>query len=250
MTSSSAEPQRDAKVLIEQRDGILTLTLNDAATGNLMDKDMSSAIIQAIHTLDDSVKAICLRAHGDDFCAGRKSPTPPKGSAAPSAEKLRHLVAEPALALYDAIKFSPVPTIAVVQGRAFGVGTALAAVCDITLADDQARFCIPELERDLPPALVMAALYDRVPIKTLTMLVFTREEVSAVEALHRGLISHVVAPEALEATLTRWLANLDENSLVTLRACKQYLTHAPAMPAKSASTFASHLVGTALSARY
>jgi len=250
MTAPSTESQINPKVLVEQRNGVLTITLNNPATGNLIDTDMSSAIIQAIHTLDDNVKSICFRANGEDFCAGRKSPTPAKGSAAQSAEKLRHLVAEPALALYDAIKFAPVPTIAVVQGRAFGVGTALAAVCDITLAHDQARFCVPELDRDLPPALVMAALYDRVPLKTLSMLVYTREEITATDALHLGLISHVAAPHEVELTVTRWLVKLDANSLVTLRACKQYLTHAPAMPAKSASIFASHLVGTALSARY
>jgi enoyl-CoA hydratase/carnithine racemase len=250
MTASAHESPSESTVLVGLRDGVLTITLNDPATGNLVDASMSSAIVQAVQAIGSEVKAICLRGAGGDFCAGRKSPTPPKGGAVPSAEKLRHLVAEPALALYDAIKFAPVPTIAVVQGRAFGVGAALACVCDITLAQTQARFSIPELERDIPPALVMAALHDRVPLKTLAMLVYTREEITAADALRSGLISMVVPDEELEPTALRWLANFVSNSPVALRACKQYLTHAPSMSATGASAFASHVIGTALSARY
>jgi enoyl-CoA hydratase/carnithine racemase len=250
MTTSHSPVPPTPGLLIDLRDGVLTLTLNDPGSGNLVDAEMSNAIVQAVKTIGEDVKAICLRGAGDDFCAGRKSPTPPKGGAVPSAEKLRHLVAEPALALYDALKFAPVPTLSVVQGRAFGVGAALACVCDITLAQTGSRFSVPELERDIPPALVMAALHDRVPLKTLAMLVYTREELSAADALGAGLISYVVAPEELESTTARWLANFAGNSSVALRACKQYLTHAPSMSATGASAFASHVIGTALSARY
>lgn len=250
MTTNTHDASSTPGVLQSLHDGVLTLTLNDPGTGNLVDAAMSASIVHAVQTLGDDVKAICLRGTGDDFCAGRKSPTPPKGGAVPSAEKLRHLVAEPALALYDAIKFAPVPTLAVVQGRAHGVGAALACVCDITLAHEGARFSIPELERDIPPALVMAALHDRVPLKTLAMLVYTREELSAEQALAAGLVSHVVAAQAFESTAARWLAGFAGNGTVALRACKQYLTHAPSMSATGASAFASHVIGTALSARY
>ncbi len=250
MTITHHPASPDTGVLTDLRDGVLTLTLNDPGTGNLVDAAMSSAIVHAVQTIGGDVKAICLRGAGDDFCAGRRSPTPPKGGAVPSAEELRHLVAEPALALYDAIKFAPVPTLAVVQGRALGVGAALACVCDITLAQAGARFAIPELERDIPPALVMAALHDRVPLKTLAMLVYTREELSAADALAAGLVSCVVPAEDLESTTARWLASFAGNSSVALRACKQYLTHAPSMTASGASAFASHVIGTALSARY
>lgn len=239
-----------ADVLFESNQGVLTITLNDPGSGNLVDAAMSAAIVRAIQTMDGDVKAICLRGAGDDFCAGRKSPTPPKGGAVPSAEKLRHLVAEPALTLYDTIKQVPVPTLAVVQGRALGVGAALACVCDIAIAEDQARFSIPELERDIPPVLVMSALHDRVPLKTLAMMVYTREEISAADAQNNGLISLAVPAAALEPTVERWLSRLAATGSVALRACKQYMTHAPSMPGSSASAFASHLAGTALSARY
>jgi enoyl-CoA hydratase len=237
-------------VLIEQRDAVLSITLNTPENGNLVDARMGSAIIHALNNLDSSVKVVCVRGDGADFCAGRVSPTPPPGAAVPSAEKLRQMVALPALALYDAIKAVPVPTVAVVQGRAFGVGTALAAVCDMTLVAEDARFQIPEMERDIPPTLVMAALCDRVPLKTLTYLVFSRREWTGREAQAGGLATIAVPASELQTEADSLLATLSAYAPTSSRACKQYLTHAPGMNAVAASALAGHLAATALSARY
>ncbi len=237
-------------VLVERSGAVLTLTLNRPDNGNLIDAAMAHAIVQELAALDAAVRVVCLRGAGADFCAGRQSPTPPPGGAVPSAERLRQLVAAPALALYDAIKALPVPTVAVVQGRAFGVGTALAAVCDIAIAADNAVFQIPELERDIPPTLVMAALCDRVPVKTLSYLVFGRRPMRAVDALAAGLLSAVWPSRQLEDEAQALLATLGSTGAVALRACKQFLQLAPALSPQAASALASHIAGTALSARY
>ncbi|MDB5966631.1 MAG: enoyl-CoA hydratase/isomerase family protein [Polaromonas sp.] len=242
-------PTQDA-VLVEQRDKVLTLTLNTPANGNLMDAAMGAAVIRALGAIDDTVRLVCLRGAGADFCAGRVSPTPPPGAAVPSAERLRQLVALPALALYDAIKAVPAPTLAIVQGRALGVGTALAAVCDMTLVAEDATFQIPEMERDIPPTLVMAALYDRVPLKTLTYLVLSRREWNGREALAGGLVSAAVPADGLQAEADRLIATLTAYAPVAARACKQYLSHAPGLSPAAASALAGHLAATALSARY
>lgn len=237
-------------VLIHQSGGVLTLTLNRPDNGNLLDAPMGAAIVKALASLDAEVRVICLRGAGRDFCAGRVSPTPPKDAPPPSAEQLRLKVAAPALALYDAIKAAPVPTVAVVQGKAIGVGTALASVCDIAIASDDAVFQVPEMERDIPPTLVMSALYDRLPPKTLAWLVLTRREMNARDALAAGLLSSVVAGDRLEAEAQGVLEVLSSTGAVALRAVKQYLQLAPTMPSHAASGLAGHLAATALSARY
>ena len=61
------------------------------------------------------------------------------------------------------------------QGEAIGVGCALAAVCDMTLAADDAVFQVPELNHNIAPTLVMWALINRVPYKTAAYLVYSRE---------------------------------------------------------------------------
>lgn len=237
-------------VLVRRDGAVLTIELNTPDNGNLLDAAMASTIVDQLARLDPEVKLVCLRGAGADFCAGRVSPTPPKGGAVPSAEMLRQKVALPALALYDAVKAVPVPTIAIVQGRAIGVGTALAAVCDITLAAEDAQFAIPEMERDIPPTLVMAALCDRVPQKTLAWMVLSRRTLAATEAQAAGLITAAFPAAALENEARGVIDTLAANNAVALRACKQYLQHAPAMSPAAASAFAGHLAGTALSARY
>jgi enoyl-CoA hydratase/carnithine racemase len=237
-------------VLIERTGALLTLTLNRPDNGNLIDAAMSQTIVQALGQLDGEVRAVCLRGAGADFCAGRQSPTPPKGGPVPSGEQLRRVVAAPALAMYDALKSAAVPTVAVVQGRAFGVGAALAAACDIAIASEDAQFQIPELERDIPPTLVMSALCDRVPLKTLAYMVFSRRVLKAPEALAAGLVSAVAPAQALQDEARALLDTLCATGTVALRACKQFLQFAPGMNPQAASALAGHVAGTALSARY
>ena len=166
------------KVTVTRNGALLDIALNTPANGNLLDAEMGRAIVAAVNQLDDDIKLIRLSGNGADFCAGRVSPMPAKG-AAPSAEHLRRTVAMPALELYDALKATAVPVLGVIRGRAIGVGCALAGVCDITLAADSATFQIPEMERDIPPTLVMSALIGRVPVKTVARMVLTRDSVSA-----------------------------------------------------------------------
>jgi enoyl-CoA hydratase/carnithine racemase len=244
-----SETTSQDRVQVEYQNSILTLTLNTPANGNLLDAEMGAAVIKALSNIDNSARLVCIRGAGADFCAGRVSPTPPPGAAAPSGERLRQMVALPALALYDAIKAVPVPTLAVVQGRATGVGTALAAVCDLTLASEDAQFQIPEMERDIPPTLVMAALCDRVPLKTLSYMVLSRRALSGREAQNAGLVSNICPAELLQAEALSLISTLVACAPVALRACKQYLSHAPGMTPAAASAFAGHLMGTALSAR-
>lgn len=233
-----------------KRDGpLVDVVLDRPDNGNLIDAAMSETIIETVTTLDDDVKLVRILSSGADFCLGRQSPMPPK-DAKPSAETLRRVVAAPPLALYDALKAVRVPVISIVRGRALGVGCALAGVCDIALAADNAVFQIPEMERDIPPTLVMSALIGRVPVKTVGHMVLSRIALTATEALHAGLVSRVVIADDLDAEADALADTLLGCSAVTLRAVKQFLHLAPEMPASGASGFAAHLAATALSARF
>ena len=237
------------KVTVTRNGALLDIALNTPANGNLLDAEMGRAIVAAVNQLDDDIKLIRLSGNGADFCAGRVSPMPAKG-AAPSAEHLRRTVAMPALELYDALKATAVPVLGVIRGRAIGVGCALAGVCDITLAADSATFQIPEMERDIPPTLVMSALIGRVPVKTVARMVLTRDTVSAAEALQAGLVSQIVAEDQLDAEAERISTIMLGCGAVTIRAVKQFLELAPGLPRGTSSGLAGHLAGTALSAKF
>jgi enoyl-CoA hydratase len=236
-------------VLIERTGDVLDIVLNRPEQGNVLSAAMSEAMIDALGKIDDTTKLVRLRSNGADFCGGRESPMP-GADTQPSAETLRRVVAAPPLALYDAIKAVPVPVLGVVRGRAIGVGCALAGVCDVTLAAADAVFQIAEMERDIPPALVMSALVGRVPHKTLAYMVLSRCRLDAQEALRAGLVSVVVAADQLDAQADLLSETLSKNSAVTLRAVKQFLQLAPQMPDTAISGFAQHLLATAISTRF
>jgi enoyl-CoA hydratase len=236
-------------VVVQRLDGLVDIELNRPEVGNVLTAAMASAIVEALADLDDDIRLVRLRARGPQFCVGRESPMPAAGTVV-AAEVLRRTVARPVLALYDALKQARVPVFGVVRGPAIGAGCALAAVCDLTLASDDAIFQVPELDRDLPPALVMAALADRVPVKALAHLVLTRARLSAGEALAAGLISQVVAVDHLEVEMKRLSALILGASATSTRAVKQYLRWAPQAPAGAASALAEHLLATAISERY
>ncbi len=69
---------------------------------------------------------------------------------------MRAALMDPVLSPFTAVREAPVSVIAVVHGLANGLGCALAAVCDVTIAADDALFGIPAGARDLcrgPPLI-------------------------------------------------------------------------------------------------
>jgi enoyl-CoA hydratase/carnithine racemase len=123
-------------------------------------------------------------------------------------------------------------------------------VCDVLLCDDTAQFSIPEMERDIPPLLVMSALTGRVPPKTIAHLVLSLEQIDAQAALRAGLVSKVVGAGELDAEVQRLTETLTARSVTTLRTVKQFMQQAPEMTQAGASAFAANLAAVGLSAKF
>ena len=234
-------------VLNEIHGEIVTLTINRPDKGNLVTVSMGAELADRLLSVPDDAKLVLLRGAGDDFCVGRDPGSPP--STKPSAQAIRAAVTEPALGFYDAFRRCPAPIIGVVQGRALGMGCGLAALCDITIAADDARFKAPEMDRDLPPTLLMSALLGCVGPKAVANLIYSRDEIDAATALQIGLISRIAPANELEAAVDALVGKLSENSAASLRAVKEYLRSAPGMDRQGASDFASNLLASVLASQ-
>ncbi len=81
----------------------------------------------------------------------------PQGAGKLTAIDIRKKVIEPVLDLYQALRDTAAPILAAVQGRAAGVGCALAGLADVAIAAEDAQFTIPEMSHDIPPTLVISA---------------------------------------------------------------------------------------------
>jgi enoyl-CoA hydratase len=223
---------------------VANLTIDRAAEGNMLTIDMLGELSAAIRaTRATDAKVIVLRANGPDFCRGRA----PGGAPSPTAMKMRANVCEPILDVYDAIAGARQPIVAAVQGKAHGFGCALAGACDLTIAADNARFRLPETEKDLPPTLAISALMARVPRKALTWMVYSMEEIDAATALQLGFVSTVVPLAGLDGALDKLLAVMTTRSPEALIAVKDYFRVAPYMEPRGAADYGANLLAGVLS---
>jgi enoyl-CoA hydratase len=224
-------------------DAVATLTIDRPAEGNTLTIEMLRELASAIRAAGATdAKVIVVRSNGPDFCRGRAP-----GAPSPTAMTMRANVCEPILDVYDAIAGARQPVVAVVQGRAHGFGAAMAGACDLTIAAGDARFRLPEMEKDLPPTLAISALMARVPRKALTFMVYAMEEIDAHAALQLGFVSVVVPFADLDGALDRLLAAMTARSPEALFAVKDYFRVAPYMEPRGAADYGANLLAAVLS---
>ena len=125
-----------------------------------------------------------------------------------------------------AVESCPVPTIAAITGACTGGGAAIAASCDIRLADRRLKYGFP-IARTLGNCLSVATL-DRVAqvvgAARLREILLTARLIEADEAHHVGLVTEVLADaEALEARAEALAETLAGHAPITLRATKEAL---------------------------
>lgn len=231
-----------ANHLLCERDGdVTTITLNRPEIGNRVSDPMAG---QLADMLDESAKRsrlILFKGAGEEFCLGREA----MGKRQPNTEayELRGQI-EVIFNCYDAFRRSKAPVIGVVQGKAAGFGCALAALCDITIASEKARFQLPEMAHHIMPTIAMSALVDRVPRKALMYLVYSTEEIDAHKALSSGLVSNVVPANKLESTVKDFVEALKKRPLPALMAVKEYARSAIGMETQAANDFARNMHAT------
>ena len=228
-------------ILCEREGDVTKITLNRPEIGNRVSDPMAAELARMI---DDAAKVsrfIVFRSAGEEFCLGREA----MGQRPPNTEAyvLRGHT-EVIFNCYDAFRRSKVPVIGVVQGRAVGFGCALAALCDITIASDRARFQLPEMAHNIMPTIAMSALIDRVPRKALLYIVYSTDEIDAPRALACGLASSVVPAENLASAVDHLVDGLKKRPLPALLAVKEFARFAYAMDTPSANDFAQNIHAT------
>ncbi len=215
-----------SEVLISTKGNVLEIVLNRPDKGNALTPDMGQEITAALKSLPPETRVVLLKANGPDFCTGRAAAMPAPGSRA-TALDLRNAISDPVLDFYEVLREIPVPFITAVQGKAAGVGCAIAALADVAIAADSATFQIPEMNHDIAPTLVLNALADRISRAALARMVFTRDVIPAAEAKMLGVIGIAVPADGLEAEVARVTGQLEKNSVPTVRGIKAFLSMSP-----------------------
>ena len=211
-------------VLVERRaDGVACITLNRPALHNAFNEGMIAALTRAVEALgrESGVRALVLRAGGKSFSAGADLDWMKRMAAYGPAENLAD--ARALARLMQTLNACPKPTIARVQGAAFGGGVGLVACCDMAVAAEGARFCLSEVRLGLIPAVISPYVIAALGARAARRWFLTAERFGAAEALRCGLVHQVVPAEELDAAVTAWLDRLAEGAPSAQAAAKDLI---------------------------
>lgn len=115
----------------------------------------------------------------------------------------------------------PKPTIARVQGAAFGGAVGLVSCCDIAVASVHASFCLSEVKIGLIAATISPYVIAAIGSRAARRYFNTAEKLDALMAKDLGLVSEIVDAEQLDTSINTFIDALLRNSPAALRASKQ-----------------------------
>ncbi len=185
-------------------DRVLTLTLNRPQARNGIVAGLTVALHDAVQraATNPAVGVVILQGAGTDFCAGADLNSMASAGTAQrthTTEELLALGGETALLLQQ----MPKPTIALIRGAVAGGGLSLASACDFRLADTSAVFAFAYtnigLSGDFGSLYFLQQLLGVGKAREFALLC---QKLTAAEALEQGLLSRVVAPDALDDSVS------------------------------------------------
>lgn len=208
-------------------DGIGTITLNRAERLNAINLSMARelrALADELHD-DETLRAIVITGSGRAFCAGADI----EGLKALSGPADHYRFLETIQLALNAIEALPVPTIAALNGVAFGGGCELALSCDFRIMNTSARIGVPEVKLGLLPGAGGTQRLPRLlPPPVAKEMIYFGEALTADKALHHGLVNAVVPGDDVLTTAYDWAKRARALAPLALRSAK-LLVHGAAL---------------------
>lgn len=202
-------------LVCQTRGKVAWLRLNRADQANRLTPRMDQDLAAACRDIeeDEGAEVGVLIGSGDVFCAGLDETI---RTATAIREQFGSLCSIEALAALTK------PTVAILNGDAFGVGLELALACDLRLAVSGTRFGLPQVSEDLIPFGGGTQRLPRIvgPAKALEMIL-TGNPLETDEAYRVGLVNEVVPKDALPDRVDEVLASLVGKGPVAVRLGKE-----------------------------
>lgn len=184
---------------VAQRDGVRMVGLARPRIHNAFDEVLIAELTEAFRQADEdpAVRAVLLHASGPSFCAGADLEWMRRVAGYGRAENLAD--AHALAAMLSAIATCGKPTLARVQGNAFGGGVGLIACCDIAIGSSEAIFALSEVKLGIIPATIGPYVLAAIGARQARRYFVSGERFDAAEAQRIGLLHEVVAPSGLGA---------------------------------------------------
>ncbi len=201
-------------------EGVLRLTIVNAAKRNALDHDILDALTAELRSLDDA-RCVVLTGADGIFSSGYDIGEIPAEQFAEEAEKL---VAHPFCEALAALDDADVPTLAALCGATIGGGLELALACDLRLACDSVTLGMPPAKLGLVYSHTgMRRFLDAIGEPRTRELFLLGRDVDARTALSWGLVNWVVDDVALGAAAVELAAQLAANAPLSMAGNKRVL---------------------------
>ncbi len=201
--------------------GVATITLNRPEVHNAFDAALVARLTELLVEIKsrDDVRVVVLTGAGRSFSAGADMNWMRAMAACSEEENI-----EDALHLADLMSLLnalPLPTIARVNGHAYGGGVGLVACCDIAIASNEARFALSEVRLGLVPAVISPYVIAAIGARNARRLFLSAEAMNAKLARRVGLVHEIAKPNKLDAALDDQVEMLLKGGPHALRESKE-----------------------------
>lgn len=197
--------QTASNLNIEHRGAVAWLTLNRPQSHNAFDAELIHALTTALLDLDQNpaVRAIIITGAGSTFSAGADlnwMRDMAKASEAENREDSLRLAK-----LMRTLNFLSKPTIARVNGAAYGGGVGLIACCDIAIGIEASKFSLSEVKLGLVPAVISPYVIAAMGVRHARRLFLSAEIFDSALALRIGLLHEMVPAAQLDENIDKTL---------------------------------------------
>ena len=213
----------DTLEVIHDPRGFATLWLDRADKHNAFNAQMIDELSNALTQLgeDASLRFVLLRGRGRHFSAGADLQWMQQAAQLDLAQNLSD--AQALGELMYRLHALPMPTLAVVQGAAFGGALGLIGCCDMAIGADDAQLCLSEVRIGLAPAVISPFVVQAIGARAARRYALTAQRFSGVQAQRLGLLAEVYPAAELDAQVDTWIETLLLNSPQAMRASKALL---------------------------
>ncbi|MBI5617396.1 MAG: enoyl-CoA hydratase/isomerase family protein [Gammaproteobacteria bacterium] len=175
------------------------------------------ASVAAAASRDPALRALIITGTGRAFCAGADINV--LDTLQGPADSFRFI--ENLQTVFNAVEDIPVPTIAAINGVAFGGGCELALCCDFRLMAEPAKIGVPEIKIGvLPGAGGSQRLPRLLPPALAKQMIYFGDPIDAATAVHHGLANALFPVDTLLDSAWEWAERLAKLPPLALRSAK------------------------------
>ncbi|MCW8450155.1 enoyl-CoA hydratase-related protein [Legionella quinlivanii] len=214
----------------ELKGQVFEISLNRIEKNNAFDdellKTMQTSLEKAIQ--DPAVSVILLRANGRHFSAGADLQWMQRMAQFTQEENLADAMI--LAKLMNTLYSCPKPTIAAVQGAAYGGGVGLVAACDIAIAGHSARFCFSEVKLGLIPAVISPYIIKAIGERLTKWLFMSAEVFDGEQAKQYNLVHHYIDDYLLDSFALDYASKLSHLAPRAIVDCKSLIERVASKP--------------------